>query len=407
MRRSYSVFAAWVILASAAFTLTSLAYGQQRSPAVLAPAVAWTKTFGGKGSDSASSVQQTSDGGYIIAGETTSFGSGDNNYDAYLIKTDKTGRKVWERTFGGLDFDEACAVRQTRDGGYIFAGLTDSFGAGKGDVYLVKTDGKGRKLWQRTFGGSDFDFANDIQETRDGGFILVGLTWSSGPGSDDNLYLIKADKNGNEVWEKTYGARGMASYGFSVQQTSDGGYIALGATLPIGSAEGTYEKAYLLKTNASGKMTWSKTFGGSAYDSAGAVRQTSDGGYIVAGTFSSGIAGQGYDIYLRKMDKSGKLLWEKHFGGKGNEWVNSVQQTRDGGYIIASDTDSIGHGEDDAYLIKTDKSGKKMWELTLGGTASDSAEAVQQTSDGGYIVAGDTESSGAGNRDIYLVKIKP
>jgi hypothetical protein len=181
--------------------------------------------------DEGRSVQQTSDGGFIIVGYTASFGAG----DVWLIKTDADGNKLWDRTFGGSMVDRGYSVQQTSDGGFIIVGWTWSFGAGGPDVWLIKTDADGNKLWDRTFGGSDWDEGYSVQQTSDGGFILVGWTWSFGAGGPD-VWLIKTDADGNKLWDRTFGGS-MVDRGFSVQQTSDGGFIIVGATTSFGAGD--------------------------------------------------------------------------------------------------------------------------------------------------------------------------
>ncbi|MFA4872068.1 MAG: hypothetical protein WC610_03375 [Patescibacteria group bacterium] len=370
-----------------------------------APPIEWQKTFGGTNTeDQANSVQQTSDHGYIVAGWTWSFGgAGSHNdaYDAYLIKTDTNGNLLWQKTLGGINGDIASSVQQTSDNGYIVAGATYSFGAGNSDAYLIKTDSKGNLLWQKTFGGTGEDWASSVQQTSDGGYIVAGLTQSFGAGSED-VYLIKTDANGNLLWQKTLGGTNgdMAS---SVQQTPDNGYIIAGWTTSFGA--GSYD-AYLIKTDANGNLLWEKTFGGTDWDWANSVQQTSDHGYIVAGSTSSFGAGYG-DVYLIKTDSNGNLLWEKTFGGISDDGAFSVQQTSDNGYIIAGEIRSFQPISKDAYLIKTDSNGELQWQKTFGETRWDWANSVQQTSDHGYIVAGGTTSFGTGSYDVYLVKIAP
>ena len=283
----------------------------------------WQETFGGEDYDYGYSVQQTSDGGYIVAGECGG--------DVCLIKTDTGGSALWQKTFGR---GSGHSVQQTSDGGYIIAGETDPFGDTSGDVYLnydvylIKTDASGNKLWQETFGGEDSDFGRSVQQTGDGGYIVAGYTYSYGAGSSD-VYLIKTDAFGNAQWQETFGGED-SDVGYSVQQTSDGGYIIVGDTRSYGAG---WADIYLIKTDAFGNLEWQKTFGvddideGYEGDAGYSVQQTSDGGYIVTGEYSD-------DIYLLKTDAYGIREWQKIFSG----YVGySVQQTSDGGYIVAGD----------------------------------------------------------------------
>ena len=253
--------------------------------------------------------------------------------------------------------------------------------------------------WEKTFGGSAWDGAESVQQTTDDGYIIAGTTESYGAGGGD-VYLIKTDASGNTEWEKTFGSSAWDG-AYSAQQTTDGGYIVAGGTESYGAGGAD---VYLIKTDASGNKEWEKTFGGSDYDEAYSVQQTTDDGYIIAGYICSGSAGPG-DFYLVKTDASGNTEWEKTFGGSSDEYALSVVQTTDGGYIMAGATASYGAGNYDGYLIKTDASGNTEWEKTFGGSSGDSATSVQQTTDDGYIVAGDTYSYGAGAADVYLVKI--
>ena len=362
------------------------------------PVEEWNRTFGGSYEDYGSSVQQTYDGGYVIAGSTYSEADGGHFYLIKIIKTDENGNEGWSKTFGGLHLGSS--VQQTSDGGYIIAGWSFSEAEGN-DVYLIKTDENGNKEWSKTFGGSNSDRGYAVQQTSDDGYIIAGETDSFGAGRKD-VYLIKTDKNGNREWSKTFGGLDN-DYGHSVQQTSDEGYIIAGETASFGA--GSCD-VYLIKTDKNGNEEWSKIFGGSDYERGSSVQQTSDDGYIIAGyTYSFGAGNS--DVYLIKTDKRGNFEWSKTFGGSDFDKGFAVQQTSDDGYIIAGSTWSFGAGKWDVYLIKTDKNGDEEWSKTFGGSNHDAGSSVKQTSDGGYIITGYTESHGAGKSDVWLIKIKP
>jgi hypothetical protein len=342
----------------------------------------FAKTYGGTGWDGAYSVQQTSDGGYILAGFTSSFGAGGD--DIFLIKTDANGNIQWAKTYGGTNDDWATSVQQTSDGGYIVAGITYSFGVDSGDIFLIKTDANGNVVWAKTYGGTRYEWATSVQQTSDGGYIVAGWTWSFGAGRDD-IFLIKTDANGNIQWAKTYEGTDY-DWAYSVQQTSDGGYIVAGGT------SFWEDYVFLIKTDANGNIIWSKTYIGTDDIWAHSVQQASDGGYIVAGNigyydiFLIKTDANGNIQWAKTYEKT----YDDYY-----DYAYFVQQTSDGGYIVAGGTWSFGAG-DDIFLIKTDANGNIQWAKTYGGTYGDRAYSVQQTSDGGYIVAGYTGSFGVG-----------
>ena len=243
-----------IIILTAVLFICGSVYAQPQPPDTL-----WTKTYGGNSGDWGRSVQQTSDGGFIIVGTTSSYGAG--SYDVYLIKTNANGNESWFHTFGGSSLDYGCSVQQTADSGYVIAGSTESYGVGSYDVYLIKADANGNESWSQTYGGSAPDYGISVQQTSSGGYIIAGYTNSYGAGSYD-VYLIKTNANGNEEWSQTYGGS-APDYGISVQQTSDSGYIITGYTYSYGAVSGD---VYLIKTNANGNEQWSQTFGGSSSD---------------------------------------------------------------------------------------------------------------------------------------------
>ena len=339
---------------------------------IIAHAESWQKTFGGPGNASAHSVQQTNDGGYIIAG---SYPYGPRNFDAWLIKTDSSGNRLWDRTFGVNE--KASSVRQTTDGGYIIT--TDPYGSERDDAWLIKTDSLGDTLWDKSFSRSGMD---SVQQTNDRGYIIVGTTDSLGSDNRD-AWLIKTDSSGNKLWDKSFGGSGRWNFASSVQQTTDGGYIIAGSY----SYDPGKLDAWLIKTDSSGNKLWDKTFSG--YDDASSVQQTTDGGYIIVGTTDS-LGSHDSDAWLIKTDSSGNKLWGRTFGVTGAVFTNSGQKTSDDGYVIVA-TNVYGQ-EYKARLIKTDSSGNRLWDKSFGGSGVNIGESVQQTNDGGYIIAGSKDS---------------
>jgi hypothetical protein len=243
MKYILRTFALWVMGLMLALLSVSLVALFTQS----AYAVTFAKTYGGTSYDWVSSVQQTSDGGYIVVGSTNSFGAGSS--DAFLIKTDANGNVQWVKAFGGTAEDGASSVQQTSDGGYILAGYTNSFGAGDYDVFLIKTDASGNVQWTKTYGGGNYDDASSVQQTSDGGYIVVGTTYSFGAGYSD-VFLVKTNVSGNLQWAKTYGGTDY-DWASSVQQISDGEYIVAGITASFGAG---IDDILLVKTDASGNM---------------------------------------------------------------------------------------------------------------------------------------------------------
>ena len=312
---------------------------------------AWfAKTFGEDGYQyDGRDVQQTADGGFIVAGWTNSFSNGDS--DSWLIKTNSNGGEEWNQNFGGSNADVGLSVAQLTDGGYIVTGYTESLGSDAKDAWLYKTDMQGNALVIELFGGSGDDIGESVLQTNDGGYIVTGYTESFGNGSND-IWLIKTDSDCNQEWSRTFGGSNN-DFGKSVRQTNDGGYIVTGWTNSSGN--GNYD-SWLIKTNSNGNEEWSQTFGGTDIDVGESVLQTNDGGYIVTGWTNSSGSGN-YDSWLIKTNSNGNEEWNQTFGGTDIDIGESVRQTNDGGYIVAGWTNSSGSGGYDFWLIKTDPEG--------------------------------------------------
>lgn len=362
------------------------------------PDTVWTKTYGSSGIDHGASIEQTIDGGYIIIGH--------KEYDIWLIKTDSSGDTLWTKNLGGTVGSD---VKQTSDGGYIITGGKIGIWYDD-DVALIKTDSLGNVIWEKTFGTPPIDDpivdqGFSVQQTSDNGYVIVGmkgLMWY--PGFPPDLWIIKTDSLGNQDWSKVYGNPfGVGwDYGNSVQVTSDNGFIIAAHT----EATSISSNVWLLKLNSSGDTLWTKSFGGADFDDGNSVQITADGGLIIAGSTKSFAAGED-DVWLIKTDENGDTLWTKTFGGVGGEEGYSVKQTNDGGFVISGYTDSYGAGEDDLWLIRTNENGHKLWTKTLGGINDESGSSVLQSADNGYVVTGYTKSFGAGESDVWLIKLEP
>ncbi len=354
-----------------------------------APDTLWTQKYGGTDSDHGQFVEQTSDDGYIITGWTKSFGAGLN--DNWLIKTNSMGDTIWTRIYGGSQDENSSCVRQTSDGGYILFTETYSFSPVYWQVWLIKTDESGDTSWTKLIGGSRHYFVESGQEIEGKGYIFAGYTKASGAGQED-IWVVKTDTLGETIWTKTYGGS-QGDLSTCIEQTDDGGYIISALTKSFGS--GDYD-GWLIKADTTGDSTWSKVYGGTNDDQIYYVQQTSDGGFILAGrTKSFGYTDNYSNVWLIKTDASGDSMWMKTYGGPGNDYAESVQQTSDGGYIVGGQT-STG-----AWIIKTDSAGDTLWTKSLGwGTGGH----IQQTGDGGYIFLVEDFSTSS-LQDVWLVKI--
>ncbi len=336
-----------------------------------APVEIWNRTFGGAGLDKAYSVQQTMDGGFILAGETGVFGQEETH--VWLIKTDIKGKEIWNRTYGKKSI--AKSVMQASDGGYLFIS----------NNMLTKIDKNGNYLWGKDFSGIGGGVINSIRQSDYGGYILVSDTM-----------LIKIDDQGNILWKKTLEklADGWIN---SAQQTSDG-YIFAGNKIKDGA-----EDAWLFKIDSVGNEQWNRTLGGNCSDYAYHVQQTADGGYIVTGKTCSYGSGD-FDAWLIKTDASGIEQWNKTFGGTFQDSTYFVQQTPDGGFILAGSRSYRNDGYE-AWLIKTDGRGNLQWIKPFRGSGLASVYSVDMIKDKGFVLAGYTSSYWAAKSYAWLIKV--
>ena len=361
-------------------------------------AQSFVKAFGGAQEEFAYSFQNTDNNGFVVAGRTFSVGVG--GWDSYITRMNANGDTLWFKTYGNTQYDEFQDVDTTSDGGFIAVGhtWTNDFA---GNVYVVRTDGNGTVIWSKEFGGATglSDKGYSIRETSDGGFIVCGTTATYGSGSDD-VYVLKISSVGSLSWSAVIGTAGANEAGREVQQTSDGGYIVAGYT--DGSGTSFYD-VYLIKLNATGTVQWKKTYGGSSYDFAYTVEQTTDGGFVLGATTNSFGAGN-WDAYLIKTDAAGILQWSKTYGMSGEDRVQCARQTSDGGYILCGRSSSFGAGNFDATLHKTDVNGNLQWTKGFGGGGDDQGWYVRQLSNNAYALCGYTVSFGAGVKDALMIR---
>ncbi len=342
----------------------------------------------------ARTVQRTQDGGYILAGDTVEKSTA-RPTEAWMMKTDAQGNEEWFRTFRANEKDYARIVQQTRDGGYILAGYGQS-SQKPSESWLVKTDAKGSEEWYQTFSVGERNYIYSVQQTQDEGYILVGSKRSYERDVSD-AWMIKTDAKGKEEWSHVFGGSEEDRVN-SVEQTRDGGYIMAG----IANSEGVFSgDGWLIKTDAQGDEEWSRTFGGSERDYINSVKQTQDGGYILAGNTRSYGSDQ-FDVWLIKTNSQGEEEWSQVFEESEHALVYSMDKTREGGYILAGQIGPLYAA--DAWLMKMDAQGEEEWSQTFGGGEVEVVYAIQQTKDGGYILAGATESYASGGSVAWLIK---
>ncbi|MBK8912343.1 MAG: T9SS C-terminal target domain-containing protein [Chlorobi bacterium] len=443
-------FFSFVLRSSIAVLLGAVLLWQPLHAQQPSPAIEWQKALGGSGNDVAYSITQTSDGGYIVAGYSYST-DGDvsghhgaaNHPDFWIVKLTSGGEIEWQKSLGGSDGDWANSITQTRDGGYIVAGYSNSTNGdvsgnhGGLDYWIVKLTSGGEIEWQKSLGGSGDDWASSITQTSDGGYIVAGRSNSTdgdvsghhGAANHPDFWIVKLTSGGEIEWQKSLGGSNYDD-ARSITQTSDGGYIVAGSS---GSTDGDVSgnhgggDSWIVKLTSGGEIEWEKSLGGSNYDDARSITQTSDGGYIVAGVSTSNdgdVSGNYglFDYWIVKLTSGGGIEWQKSLGGNRDDLASSITQTRDGGYIVAgssrsTDGDVTGHhgsiDSTDSWIVKLTSGGGIEWEKSLGGSGLDLASSITQTSDGGYIVAGQSTSTDGdvignhGGGDFWIVKLTP
>ncbi len=406
-----------------------------------APTIQWQKSLGGTLNDHLNCGIQTTDGGYITIGGTFSNNGDITGYhggtDCWVVKVDLNGIIQWQRPYGGASYDDGYFIQQTTDGGYIIAaGSASSDGDatgthGSSDFWVIKINATGTIQWQKTYGGSTGDEATCIRQTTDGGYIVAGYTLSndgdvSGNHGLADFWIIKIDQAGNLQWQKAFGGSNYDQAN-SIRQTPDGGFIAYGLTRSndgdVTGFHGSYDY-WVIKLNSTGNLQWQKALGGSNLDNPTMISLTNDGGYIMTGVSNStdgDVTGNhgNNDAWVIKMDINGNIQWKKCFGGPGVDESMDIHQLPDGKYIMVShSTSSSGdassnHGQWDYWFLQMDINGVILWEKSYGGSLNDIALAAHKTTDNGFVLFGYSNSNNGdvsnnhGVEDYWVVKLNP
>lgn len=359
----------------------------------------WGRAVGGAGGDFFYAVAGTASGGATAAGQTRSAGAGGS--DASIVAFDSTGAILWQKVYGGGLNEGFYAIAATADSGYILAGYNATSAIGSHDLWVVKTDSAGTIKWQRVFGGTRMDVAESVRQTADGGYVVAGWTASFGAGGYD-AWCIALNSNGKLVWQKTIGGA-MNDIASAVRQTADGGFLLAGntRTYGVGSSD-----AWCIRLDAAGSVLWQRTYGGPGQDGATAVVEDPNGDILLVGTTSSYGSGKA-DAWLILLDSTGGVLWEKAYGTASNETIHSAGSASGGGWIIAGQTTKAGSSFDEGWCLKVDATGAIAWQYLYTGPTDgdDRLRAVDVLADGGIVVAGYTYTFTKGLADGFVMKL--
>ena len=368
------------------------------------------KNYGGTQNERGYSVKQTSDGGYVIVGSSTSYGAGGS--DLWILKVDGLGEFSWSKTYGGQGNDIGRDITQTSDGGYIITGYTKSFSSGGDmDLWLIKTDANGESClysdggtcsensskWIKSFGTSGNDYGTSVQETSEGDFIVAGKS-----GRIPSVFVIKTNSSGEKIWENLYGT-GPGDRAQYIIERQDLGFLIVGKE----NANNVDDNLCLINIDTDGAEVWHSLYGGGGADGGNHISEVSGGGYIIAGATKSYGNGNWDDLWLVKTSTGGSMEWQKTFGGSYTETGNYTHEKDEGGYMVTGSTESIGQGFYDIWVVSTDYTGNEIYSQTFGGNMDDKAIRGARGNSGELLIIGYTESFGNGGENVLFIKIDP
>lgn len=360
-----------------------------------APDTLWTKKIGGTGSDVGNEIIQTSDGGFVIAGSTTSFGA--IQRDSYLIKLDSSGNTVWDKRYGGNQFEIAMSVKETHDLGYIFAVFYAT--SASNYLQLIKINSAGDTLWTKLVGTPDDEVASNLQTTDDGGFLVTGYTDAGALTNGKNdVWLVKFDSLGNKIWERVYGGSENDG-GYKILKLADSSLLIPGYSESFSS--GGDRDGWIVKTDASGNFIWSKSYGGSDYDDFAAAAEDEHGNLYFTGT---SVTSGDRNIWIVKTDPDGNHIFTKNYGGTDEEWGYDIIRTNDGNFIVTGSTKSNSTGLSQLWLLKINQQGDTLWTKIFTSVNGSTGNSVIQTTDNGFAITGTAGSSITGP-DVWVIRL--
>ncbi len=364
------------------------------SVALAQPDTIWTRNVGTDGHDLADDVVANKFG-YLVLGTTDGRGEGD--YDLFLVQTNDIGDTLWTRTYGGPGYDVGFGITVADDSSYVLLGVTNSFGHGSTDIYLVKVGPLGDTIWTSAIGGTSEDWGYSISRNRDGGFVIAGKTYVS-PDSGEQALIVRTDAEGRALWQRTFGGIN-SELARQAKEVSDGGFIMVGQSESYDP--GPYRSVYVVRTSYAGTPIWIKDYGGPSSDEGDDILEIDGGHFIVCGrTYSYGNGD--WDAYFMRITADGDTVWTRTCGGTEWDAMHSMVEAPGGGYVSAGHTLSFGNGDFDVYIVKIDPGGFIQWTLAVGNYSQDDASAIKLTDDNRYILAGHTY---LGNYDFYLVRL--
>jgi len=380
---------------SETLALSDRAYLKELVPPGPPVRLLWDRAYGTVLDDFAWGLANCRDGGYAVIGSTRNFGA--TGLDVWLVRTDADGYALWSRTYGGALDEEGSQVIQCYDGGFLIAGSTRSFGLGGLDAWLIRTNAGGDVMWNQTYGGSLDDAAYTVTPCRNGGFAITGFTCSLGVGGSADAWIIQTDGQGTPLWNRTFGGA-QEDACWSIAECTAGGFVLGGMTMSSGAGDMDF---LLIRTNETGHQIWNQTWGGAFEDWGVCAVECRGGGFALAGSTYSFGAGDG-DGWLIRTDANGQQLWNCTYGAALKDSLRWVVECPDGGFALAGDTYNYGAGGSDMWLVRTDEQGYEVWNETAGGWANDYGRTVVEGGDGILAIAGIAYNPAASGFDMYL-----